>query len=899
MGVMRICLLVAIAYAASACAPEASDPGDSSTGAAQETAAAAPLTPAPFAGPVAPRPGEGGSTPELQARIDTLLADMADSGRTTADNVEERAMVLYDWGNALALEGEFIHPDLVSLVAMVRQPNFQNLNPVMVESWTSAVDNFIGELAIRRRDPDAFGAIAMEVLQPGEVVGHISVAMTHTVGSAGIVPGGGYVAPNHFRFNFMEYQTEDPAAPNYVSIASSNRDVRFEIASFPFAGQYAPSLRGSFADRLFFVLVEGALSEGDTVTITFGDTSQGSPGLETVQYANTALRYAVWVFNAPPEAGGVLHALPEPAVPLSGREAVGVRGFIEPMIATGETARLTIRAEDRFRNLASSGAPERWTVRLNGEAFETVETGGEPLVEIEVRFDTLGVKRFTIESEDGRITGEADPLLVEDDPHLRIFWGETHGHSGWAEGLGLVDAYFEFAREQSRLQFVTLSEHDLWMDLGEWALMKDAVNAHHRPGRFETLMGYEWTVDAAFGGHNIVLYRNPDEARLLSRQRYPYLEALHAGLREHVNEEDVIVVPHAHMPGDWTTSDPGLERLVEIASYHGQFEWFGRRFLDHGWEVGFIGSSDDHTGSPGYRPRAYGTPGSDGFGGIAAVFAPTLDRDAIFDAMRDRHTYATNGARIILQAEMDGVRMGARLPQTGAHTLEGQVIGTSEIASVTLVKNGEPLEVIEYDAAPNGPILEVAFHYDSDPGGLRHIAPIPTFAGVVRLEGLAASALSTPVAAALNSVTETAELAQDGQSARFSLRSGGRINPIEFVLASEPEPGARLILDLSDSRLPGFAEVDLEPIEIRLDALEDGPVSSAIGGEEGSSRVVVRRIERPDARERRFTLADPGPSEPGDYYFLRVRQRDGGMAWSSPWWVIEPRSRVQPEAQTE
>jgi hypothetical protein len=640
----------------------------------------------------------------------------------------------------------------------------------------------------------------------------------------------------------------------------------------------------------------GTLLPGDYVDIRYGDTVRGSQGMRVPSFSNEAFPLPLYVRFADDP---IDYSVPQIYYQVRGAELERLHVFAPSVLAVNEGFELNVRGEDKYINRAHGPMPA-WHIYLDGKRVHTVPAGNDAVSVVSFPgFDEPGIYRFRIESEDGRITGEADPLLVEDDPHLRIFWGETHGHSGWAEGLGLVDAYFEFAREQSRLQFVTLSEHDLWMDLGEWALMKDAVNAHHRPGRFETLMGYEWTVDAAFGGHNIVLYRNPDEARLLSRQRYPYLEALHAGLREHVNEEDVIVVPHAHMPGDWTTSDPGLERLVEIASYHGQFEWFGRRFLDHGWEVGFIGSSDDHTGSPGYRPRAYGTPGSDGFGGIAAVFAPALDRDAIFDAMRDRHTYATNGARIILQAEMDGVRMGARLPQTGPHTLEGQVIGTSEIASVTLVKNGEPLEVIEYDAAPNGPILEVAFHYDSDPGGLRHIAPIPTFAGVVRLEGLAASALSTPVAAALNSVTETAELAQDGQSARFSLRSGGRINPIEFVLASEPEPGARLILDLSDSRLPGFAEVDLEPIEIRLDALEDGPVSSAIGGEEGSSRVVVRRIERPDARERRFTLADPGPSEPGDYYFLRVRQRDGGMAWSSPWWVIEPRSRVQPEAQTE
>jgi hypothetical protein len=34
-----------------------------------------------------------------------------------------------------------------------------------------------------------------------------------------------------------------------------------------------------------------------------------------------------------------------------------------------------------------------------------------------------------------------------------------------------------------------------------------------------------------------------------------------------------------------------------------------------------------------------------------------------------------------------------------------------------------------------------------------------------------------------------------------------------------------------------------------------------------------------------FEYADLEPARAGDYYYLRVRQVDGSMAWSSPWWV--------------
>jgi len=35
----------------------------------------------------------------------------------------------------------------------------------------------------------------------------------------------------------------------------------------------------------------------------------------------------------------------------------------------------------------------------------------------------------------------------------------------------------------------------------------------------------------------------------------------------------------------------------------------------------------------------------------------------------------------------------------------------------------------------------------------------------------------------------------------------------------------------------------------------------------------------------KFSWEDPTPAEPGDYYYVRVTQRDGQMAWSSPIWI--------------
>ena len=96
-----------------------------------------------------------------------------------------------------------------------------------------------------------------------------------------------------------------------------------------------------------------------------------------------------------------------------------------------------------------------------------------------------------------------------------------------------------------------------------------------------------------------VLSDTPGRLRV-PNQKAPLLDELYEGLARGNDADDVLVVPHAHQPGDWTNSDGALERLVEIQSGHGTFDWFGNKYLENGFRVGFVGASDNHVGHPGY-----------------------------------------------------------------------------------------------------------------------------------------------------------------------------------------------------------------------------------------------------------------------------------------------------------
>jgi len=295
-----------------------------------------------------------------------------------------------------------------------------------------------------------------------------------------------------------------------------------------------------------------------------------------------------------------------------GEEKASFLNAIAPsVVEPGEEFTLTIRAEDRFRNVASAG-PGELEVLLDGEPFRTFSAESEALVQIEnVAIPSDGVHRFTVRTADGTLQGASNPILVERNPVRRIYWGETHGHTGMAEGQGSAEGYFRFGRDAARLDFLTLSEHDRWLDDGEWRTLQRLAEEYRAPGRFTPILGFEWTNQMADGGHHNVFFRDAPGRRRVGTQEKPLLDELYAELRAANRSDDVLIIPHAHQPGDWTRSDKEMQKLVEIQSSHGTFDWFGNRYLQNGFRIGFVGASDNHTGQLiGHRDPWFRHPGS-------------------------------------------------------------------------------------------------------------------------------------------------------------------------------------------------------------------------------------------------------------------------------------------------
>ncbi len=385
------------------------------------------------------------------------------------------------------------------------------------------------------------------------------------------------------------------------------------------------------------------------------------------------------------------------------------------------TGAVSFRCTDPLARL-----PEPWE-------FYSIERGRRRFEGLAFRCE--GVHTVTAVDQKHGLQGESAPILVElRRPKYQLYWGDLHGHSGaYACGVGTIDAYYQFARDTAGLDFCALTDHDQLPGLshglsGVWPQVIEAARYYHRPHGFVTFLGYEWTSmtpqrNGLGYGHKNVYYLD-DTGPLLScatpAAQHP--EGLWKGLKGHT----ALAIPHhpattAHWWTDWDHHNEEYERLVEVYSCwgssecsaqagnprpirHGGGEAPGRHVVDaleRGYTLGLIGGGDTHDGCPG---RSYAhAPRSEkerqrwtGIypAGLQGVWAHELTRESLWRAMRVRRTYATTGARIVLEFSVGSAPMGSILRKWpgGAASFRARVEGTADIAKAEIVRNGVVVE---------------------------------------------------------------------------------------------------------------------------------------------------------------------------------------------------------------
>jgi hypothetical protein len=278
---------------------------------------------------------------------------------------------------------------------------------------------------------------------------------------------------------------------------------------------------------------------------------------------------------------------------------------------------------------------------------------------------------------------QSNPMLVldEDDERLNVYWGEIHGHTEMSDGSAASRRCSVHARDEGGQDFAAAADHACYFTDNEWEWMQDVVNDLQRARR---LRYAAWLRVGGQAGASLHLRARKAELRLFRGMCAP--ESTLDVVYEHFHDNEEVVCRAASHRRERRMEhhDASIERFIEIYSMWGASDRLGSpkaplfpganplpadAWLNAGAKLGFTGGGDCHEGKSGWTPDDPRGQGSalHGFArqlryrcGLTAALMPELRRRHLIDALRERRTWATTGARILLEFEASGVADGLR-----------------------------------------------------------------------------------------------------------------------------------------------------------------------------------------------------------------------------------------------
>ena len=542
--------------------------------------------------------------------------------------------------------------------------------------------------------------------------------MVYEAGPLGIAEGGRLFLQVSPFWGWSTPQVTDPLADGFTRVSTQAAGVRLEAATVD-------------QQLLAVTLVGRGLAPGERVELDYG---AGDAGAVADRFAEQGSRF--WI-AVDADGDGVRKILEDsPAVDVTAGLPARLLLFLPSSARPGEEVELSVAVVDERGNGGvevegrlglravdgldlGSRLPSDVELRSSVDAARGAASRAPGSWRLTLRTGTAGVLRLrgVFETAAGRILeAESNPLQISERGG-RILWGDLQNHSAVSDGTGLPPELFRYARDIAALDVFSLTDHDHWGMLFYdqhpelWQEAVAVTERFHRPGRFVTVVGFEWTHWSH--GHRHVLDFAPPYALLSSLDaRYDTPQGLWQGLAEQGGP--ALTLAHHSAGGpvatDWSVPpDPRFEPITEIVSVHGSSEAldgpgviyqpvpgnFVRDALNRGYRLGFVGSSDGHDGHPGLAHLAASS------GGLAAILSDDLSRQGVYDALMARRAYATNGPRIILRCNFGGYPMGSIIdldstvppPVDGipAGTLLAQVIAPGVLDHIDVIRSGELL----------------------------------------------------------------------------------------------------------------------------------------------------------------------------------------------------------------
>ena len=468
---------------------------------------------------------------------------------------------------------------------------------------------------------------------------------------------------------------------------------------------------GSYWNVIDVAITSGEVLPGTEVCIWLG--SREGSRFRTQNFAQKSVFFA----HVDLRGDGDYRPLSEsPTVEVIGSHAAMLKLVVPASAPPGQPFEASVMAVD-LKNMNPASA---YSAEVQVCDARTEEAVADPVAFRDERFSVKSALVHGREGEGVRYLTAVDQghaMMCRSNPcHIggsNIYFGDLHGQNYVGQGTGSMDEYYVWAREAERLDFCAWAGYE-WrtpLDGDKWRQrVVDVANRHNDEGRFVVLQGFEFSGagghrNAYVPGDDIPLHGAPHQIMPADTVVAPG-EKVPSGadpkyLWRALEGTEAITIPHHPIffaGADWKYRNDDMQPVVEICSQWGISEEGGphsvQAALRLGHRFGFVGGTDTHKGQPGHGGHHL----NEGIG-LTAVHAAGLTRRAIFDAIRARRCYATDGPRILLDYSVtvgDAVlKMGeeGRLNAASRH-FRIQVAGCEALSSVEILRNGEVVHYV-------------------------------------------------------------------------------------------------------------------------------------------------------------------------------------------------------------
>jgi len=402
---------------------------------------------------------------------------------------------------------------------------------------------------------------------------------------------------------------------------------------------------------------------------------------------------------------------------------------------------VVLRFEDEYGNLTNN-APEETMVEFKHENLRESlnwklflpETGFIALPNL--YFNEPGIYNLHVKN---LLTDEefvSAPIKCFPTEEKNIFWGTVHGESERFDSTENIENCLRHFRDEESLNFFACSSPDNNEETPNdiWKKISAAAQEFDEEDRFSALLGEQWTGQPGKEGIRIFVFHKNDRPIMRHADaRFSSLKKIY----KMFPVKEFISIPSFtmsdHMGYNFDDYVPEFERVAEIYNAWGCSERTKKegnpfpissplkkgvqekaegsliKALQNNCRFGFVaGGLDDRS----IFASLYDTEQQQYYPGLTGVLCDRLTRHNVFEALYNRHCYATTGRRIILGFSIVGKPMGTEIStadKPGLHVnryITGYVVGTAPLISVEIVRNGTVLEKYKPDSTT------FSFEYD-------------------------------------------------------------------------------------------------------------------------------------------------------------------------------------------